>query len=332
MNRDGRETGGLSELAGRWAAAVRRERRGSSIRGAAARRRPAAAAAVAGGSADIVVAAGPPGERRRELVLTAITVVAVSWPAEGPLVWLVAGLTFVAVLIGARRVLAGSAGSGGLASMPAVPIESVLTPAVAAFGCVGAIRLVPPGIWLVPALGLAWLLLDRTLRTEERILAAAHGPTAADRTALLVEALVVAFVAFAGVAAIVPGGLPEPGPAGVGAVALSEGSLVALVAGDAIVAGLLGYRASALRVATLRDGVWSAATYAGAIGVAAAALRAMDIPRLIGPAILTLVLFLWDAFHAAPPSRRRDPRWLWQTALLVLLGLVIVAWNLRLRS
>ena len=108
--------------------------------------------------------------------------------------------------------------------------------------------------------------------------------------------------------------------------------LVLLAAADALVAGLLGYRAAALRVTTLRDALWSAATYAIAIAIGAAALRAMAIPRLIGPALLTLVFYLWDAFHGAAPARRRDPRWIWQTGLLVGLGVVVVGWNLLVRG
>ncbi len=69
-----------------------------------------------------------------------------------------------------------------------------------------------------------------------------------------------------------------------------------------------------------------------AIAIGAAALRAMEIPRLMGPALLTLAFYLWDAFSAASPARRRDMRWIWQMALLLGLGLVVVAWNLLLRS
>jgi hypothetical protein len=88
---------------------------------------------------------------------------------------------------------------------------------------------------------------------------------------------------------------------------------------------------AALRVTSLREALWSAGTYASAVAIAAAALRATDIPRLVGPALLTLVFFLWDAFHGAPPSRRRDPRWIWQTVVLIALGAIVVAWNLQLR-
>ena len=46
---------------------------------------------------------------------------------------------------------------------------------------------------------------------------------------------------------------------------------------------------------------------------------------------MTLVFFLWDAIHGSPPAQRRDPRWIWQTAMLVVLGLAVTAWNIALR-
>ena len=53
---------------------------------------------------------------------------------------------------------------------------------------------------------------------------------------------------------------------------------------------------------TVRDALWSALTYAAAIAIGAAALRAMAIPRLIGPALLTLAFYLWDAFIGTAPA------------------------------
>jgi hypothetical protein len=278
----------------------------------------------------------PTGVTRRDLVLLAVALVGLSRFADGPLLWAVTALTLAAVALGSLSVLVDA---DRAAESLGVPIESVLVPAVAAAGAVGAIRLVPLGVGIVPALLLVGFLLDRGLRLEARVLSQSHGPTADDRTAILVQTLVVAFLAFSGAAAIVPGGLPDleaappvgAPPASTGDL-LSEGGLVLLSIVDAVVAGLLGYRASALRVTTLRAALWSAATYAGAVAIAAAAVRAMTIPRLVGPALLTLVFFLWDAFHGAPPSRRRDPRWVWQTALLIVLGGVVVVWNLGLRG
>lgn len=113
---------------------------------------------------------------------------------------------------------------------------------------------------------------------------------------------------------------------------MPETDLLVLVAGDAIIAFLLGYRAAALRVSNARDALLSAATYAAAIAIGAAAVRFMEIPRLLGPALLTLVFYLWDAFHGAAPAHRRDPRWLWQIALLGVLGLVVIVLNLMTRA
>ena len=49
-------------------------------------------------------------------------------------------------------------------------------------------------------------------------------------------------------------------------------------------------------------------------------------------ALLTLALYLWDAIHGASPARRRDPSWIWQTAVLVVLGVLVAGWNLMIRS
>ena len=57
----------------------------------------------------------------------------------------------------------------------------------------------------------------------------------------------------------------------------------------------------------------------------------MEIPRLLGPALLVLAFYLWDSLTGVRPSRRRELRWIWQTGLLVVLGIVVTAWNLLLR-
>jgi len=264
---------------------------------------------------------------RRDLTLIVVVIVGLARLLDGPLTWLVAGLLLAATLLGALQVLGQAEGP---AAEHGVPIESLILPAVAAIGSLGAIDLIPIGIWLVPALGATAFLVDRTLRLEERIVASDQSLTDDDRSEILVATLLVAFVAFAGAATLVPGGLAggfgEPVPP----LALSD--LVLLAGADALIAGLLGYRAAALRVTNVRDALWSAATYAIAIAIAAAAIRAMEIPRLIGPALLTLTFYLWDAFHGTAPSRRRDPRWIWQTGLLLALGAVVLGWNLLVRG
>jgi hypothetical protein len=267
------------------------------------------------------------GAGRRDLALVAVTVVGLSRLVEPPLVWLVAALLLGAVILGALQVLADELGPAEAGS--GVAIEALILPAVAAVACVGAIRLVPFGLWLVPALGVTWLLERRTLALESRIHRAVSGLTADDQTAVLVTILLVSFIGFSGVAAMVPGGLIGQ-PDGHGT--LPETNLLILALADGLVAGLLGYRAVALRVPRLSDALLSAATYAAAIAIGAAALRAMEIPRLVGPALLTLAIYLWDALTGTTPARRRELRWLWQIGLLAALGVVVTAWNLMLRS
>jgi hypothetical protein len=262
----------------------------------------------------------------RDLAIVAVTLVGLSRLVEPPLVWLVAALLLATMLVGALQVFADEASPAEAAS--GVAIEGLILPAVAAVACLGAVRLVPFGLWLVPALAVTWLLVRRTLALEARIQHSPTGLSADDRTAVLVTILVVAFVAFTGVAAIVPGGLVQPlggsGP-------LPETNLFVLAAGDGIVAGLLGYRAVTLRIGRLVDALWSAGTYLAAIAIGAAALRAMEIPRLMGPALLTLAFYLWDALTGTRPARRREWRWIWLTGLLAALGVVVTAWNLLLR-
>lgn len=263
---------------------------------------------------------------RRDLALLVVVIVGLARLLEGPLSWVVAILLLAATLLASLEILGRLEGPG---TEGGVPIESLILPAVAAIGCLGAIDLVPIGIWLLPALAATAFLVDRALVLEERILASERGLTQEDRSSVLVAILLIGFVAFVGAGTLAPGGLV--GGTEAPAIPWSGPDLAVIAAADAVVAGLLGYRAAALRVVTFRDALWSAATYALAIAIGAAALRAMAIPRLIGPALLTLAFYLWDTFHGTAPSRRRDPQWIWQTALLVLLGALVVGWNLLIR-
>jgi hypothetical protein len=263
---------------------------------------------------------------RRDLSLVAVTIVGLSRLLEPPLVWVVAGLLLGAMLLGTLQVLSDDAGPGE--AWAGVAIEALIVPSVAAVGCLGAIRLVPFGLWLVPALAATFLVVGRTLALESRIHRSIGALSVEDRTAILLTTLLVAFLAFTGVAAMVPGGLIQ--------VATGETPatpyLIALVAGDAIVATMLGYRVAALRVISARHALWLALTYGAAVAISAAAVRAAEIQRLVGPALLTLVFYLWDAFIGSAPARWRDPRWVARLGVLAVLGILVTAWNLLLRA
>jgi hypothetical protein len=261
---------------------------------------------------------------RRELVLVAVVLVGLTRLVERPDAFLIAGLLPVVMLLAGIGVL-GSEETGR-------PFEALLIPSVLTGGFAAAIHLVPPGLWLAPALAVFALLLDRALALEIRLIGQPTGPTETDRSRVLLAAVVTAFIAFTGVATLVPGGLAEPGGAASGGQTLTEGWLIVLAVDDALIALLLGYRLALFRYGTAADAARSALTYAFVVAVAAGAIRAIDIPRLLGPAVLTLVFYLWDALHAAAPARRREPRFLWEAALLAILGAVVVAWNLQLRG
>ena len=112
--------------------------------------------------------------------------------------------------------------------------------------------------------------------------------------------------------------------------ALALGWLVVLAFDVALIALLLGYRLAVMRYGSAADAARSALTYALVIAVAAGATRAIDTPRLLGPVILTLVFYLWDALHGTAPARRRKPRFVLELVVLVVLGVGVIAWNLQL--
>jgi hypothetical protein len=260
---------------------------------------------------------------RRELVLVAVILVGVARLVERPDAFLVAGLLPIVMLLAGSAVLRTGAIAGR-------PFESLLVAAVLTGGTAAALQLVPPGLGLVPLIAAFAIGLDRILVLELRLLVQPSGATDTDRARILAVAVITAFVAFTGIAALVPGGFPEPGGPTT-TTGLSEGWLVVLAVDDALIALILGYRVAAVRYAGVRDAMRSGVTYAIVIAVAAGALRAMDVPRLVGPAALTVVFYLWDAIHATSPARRREPRFLWETVLLAVLA-VVVAWNLGLRG
>jgi len=265
--------------------------------------------------------------RRRELEIGLTTVVLMALLANGPAVAVIAVVVLVAAGLGSLQVL--GAVEGPYAER-GVAVESLILPALTARGAVGVVRLIAVGPAILVAVVLTGILLDRALLIEARLIASPQSPSGDDRARISITTLLVALSAFGGIAALVPGGLASVEVPGAPAVALPLGNLLVLAIADAAAAGLLGYRAAALRVPRARDALWAALSYAVVIAIGAAAVRAIGIPRLVGPALLMFLFYLWDTLHAAPPSRRRDPRWIWETAALTALGVAVVAWNLRL--
>jgi len=152
-----------------------------------------------------------------------------------------------------------------------------------------------------------------------------------DTEVLDTEVLVIGFLGFAGVAVLVPGGLPAPGQGG-GAIGSNAIAVLAQAGGDAIIGFLLAYRVAALRSSNLRDVGWFALSSAAVVAIAAVALRSIEIPRILGPALLVLVFFLWDAIHSGGAVRRRAPLRVWETLALVVLAIVVIGWSAGIRG
>lgn len=266
-----------------------------------------------------------PAAGRRQLALALAVVGGLSALVEPPAVWLVGGLLAAAVALGTLQIL-GERHERGVA------VEALVLPAVLAAATVGVVRLVPLGLGLVPVLVIAAVAVDRLVVLEARIDASERGPTRDDRTAVLTVGLVLAFAAFGGIAASVPGGLVE----GPGAARPIGGLDLAILVGlDAFVGAALGYRFAALREPSIRGALVAAATYGAVVAIGAGFLRLVGLPRLVGPAVLTLVVFLWDAIHwdtlhARRPWRFWDVRRLVELVVLAVLGIVVVVLNSRL--
>jgi hypothetical protein len=264
----------------------------------------------------------------RDLAIAVGVVVALARFTPDAFVWLIAVALLAGVVLGSLQIVAEAdpaSGSNGVA------VESLILPGAAALAALGAIRLVPVGVLLLPAIALAGVLVALALTTELRLARASGPPSSTDRLYVLIQVLVIGFLGFAGVATLVEGGLPEPGElpsvAGPDAVAVIGQAL-----GDALIGFLLGYRTAALRTSNLRDVTWFGVTGAAVVAIVAVALRSIEIPRILGPALLVLVFFLWDAIHSGGPVRRRDPWRVWETAFLAVLVLVVIGWSIGIRG
>jgi hypothetical protein len=265
-------------------------------------------------------------------------------------VWAVAVLVGLALVVGAGWNRAsgeppasgsGSPGAGAAAVVSlggrweavvggVAGIESGILPGVLAASLVLAIRLVPLDWQLLVAVGASFVAIDRVIALERRF--ALAKPDENERWQLLLVSLLAAFLGFAGCASMVAGAIPGSVAGGVEADTLTESNLVLLAGADAVIAGLLGFRLVRLGPVTRRQAVVSGLGYAAVIALGAGLLRAMAIPQLLGPALLTLLFYLWDALNATTPSIRRDPRWRWQVGLLLILSVVVIGWNVALRG
>jgi len=260
-----------------------------------------------------------------ELVILATTAAAIGLLLDGILLWVAAAGLAAATAFGAFAFLYEHEPRG-------VPIESLAGSVVAAVAMLGLAHLAGIAPTLLPALLAGAALLAGSLVMERRMLGPYDGDAGRHRNQLVQLTVLLSFAGFIAVAGAVPGGLAQArSTAGEAAPQIAAGSFALLAAGDAVIAFLLGYRLAALRTTSARQAAWAGGTFAGLVAVAALAVRAVALSALIGPAVLTVVFYLWAAYRAAPGSERRSASWLWEYGLIAIAAAVLAAWNLLVR-
>ena len=203
---------------------------------------------------------------RRELVVAAVVMVALTRAVEPADAFLVAGLLPVVMLVAGVGVL-------NLGAAASRPFEALIVPAVLD----GRHRRGDPPRPGGARAGPGPARVRHPARPDPRARAAPPRPARRarpDATAPAVgsPAVVTAFIAFSGVATLVPGGLAAAGRRAAGGTGVTEGWLVVMAVDDALVALLLGYRLALFRYGTVRDAARSAATSAIVVAVTAGAV------------------------------------------------------------
>ena len=146
--------------------------------------------------------------------------------------------------------------------------------------------------------------------------------------AVRATSLGLAFAAFAAIGGLVPGSLAGAGEP------LSMPTLAATVALDILVGGLAGYRIASITSTSRFDRIvrlLAIGQYALPVGVAGALLRALALPRLFGPALLTLVAYVVTVVRESPEPVLYNRRLLQEAAVLGLAGALAVVWGLLVR-
>jgi Ca2+/Na+ antiporter len=263
----------------------------------------------------------------RELGLVIGTLAMLVHFLDGVAFWVITALIVATAVAGSLHLL-------GESRPWRVPLDRLTLPALAAFATAGLAHLVNPvpwlalvfvGAWIVMALVVAVQTLPATGTEEEE--ASAAGETAGHPRPLAarIATLFVAFLAFSAVGGFVSGGLASD-------AATPATSVVASTAlYDLIIGGLVGFVMAAIRPHRRMDVVLAFVLYAAILGAAGAALRYVDMPRLLGPAILTLVAYLVTVFRYSAEPIWRSSRLIGETLVLGVAGCAVIVLGLLMR-
>jgi hypothetical protein len=254
----------------------------------------------------------------RELGLIVATLAALGrFVDDGPL-W---ALTFLAVVV----AVAGTGGLLGELRPWRWPIDRVALPAVAAFASVGMARLADPVPWLAIAFVGSWLITTWTVQAEVEPAEWGGAPgstlpdgTHARATSARLLAFGLAFLGFSAIGGIVPGGVAGDGQP------LTVPAFLATIALDVAIVALAAYRIVALRPHARGDLLVAFYQYSMVLAPAAVLVRVLALPRLFGPAVLVLAVYLVTSLRESEEPIHRNARLLEETAILIAAGVGVI--------
>ena len=209
------------------------------------------------------------------------------------------------------------------------PLDRVALPGIAAFVSMGVARLVDPVPWLAVAFAGSWALTAWVVATETA--SAAKGARAGAvmlegthvrSTAARLGAFGLAFLGYAAIGGIVPGGVAGDGQP------LRVGAFVATIVLDIAVGGLTGYRIAALRPHTPGQAAAAFYVYSMVVAPLGVVVRVLALPRLFGPAVLALATYLVTSLRESDEPVRFNARLLEETGVLILAGVAVVVLGL----
>lgn len=263
------------------------------------------------------------GARELGLVIGALAVLVHF--LDGAAFWAATALAIAAVLVATIHLL------GGWRPWR-VPLDRLTLPTLVAFAAVGIAHTVNPVPWLVLVFAGTWLIVSWVVAVEtEPATGTEDGADLNARgghprpLAARAATLGVAFLAFSAVGGFVPGGLPADGTTP--ATSVLAGTAVF----DLAIGGLTGYLLAAIRPHRRRGAIFAFVLYGVVLGVAGGLLRLVGVPRLLGPAVLTLLAYLITGFRESPVPIWQNRRLIEEAILLSLAGGAVIVLGLLIR-
>ncbi len=258
----------------------------------------------------------------RELGLIVATLAVVSrFVTDAPL-WVATGLAAIAAAAGTASLL-------GEVRPWRWPLDRVSLPAMAAFVSVGVARLGDPVPWLAVAFAGSWAVTSWVVSIETATGTVGGKPgsvapdgTHARPTAARLGAFGLAFLGFAAIGGIVPGGVAGDGRP------LSVAAFLATIVLDVAIGGLAGYRIAAVRPHTPGQAAVAFYQYSMVVAPVGVLVRVLALPRLFGPAVLVLAIYLVTSLRESDEPVRFNVRLLEETAVLILAGVAVVVLGL----